>query len=34
MSEDYKEVRRALGAELPFAATARTAEILEKLVEL
>jgi hypothetical protein len=34
MSEDYKEVRRALGAELPFSATVRTADILEELVEL
>lgn len=32
MSEDYKEVRRALGAELPFSATARTATILEELI--
>ena len=30
--ENYIEVRRALGAELPFSATARTATILEELV--
>ncbi len=32
MSEDYKEVRGALGAELPFSATARSATILEEML--
>jgi len=33
MSEDYQEVRRALGAQLPLTATARTAEILEEMLK-
>jgi lipid A disaccharide synthetase len=29
---DYQEVRKALGAELPFSATERTSEILEEML--
>jgi lipid-A-disaccharide synthase len=32
MSEDYQEIRRALGADLPQGATTRTAQILEELL--
>ena len=32
MREDYRQVRRALGAELPQSATARTAQIIEEMV--
>ncbi|MEO6907846.1 MAG: hypothetical protein ABI210_08140 [Abditibacteriaceae bacterium] len=33
MKEDYARVRRALGSELPFAATERTVQILEEMLE-
>jgi lipid-A-disaccharide synthase len=33
MKEDYAEVRRALGSELPFSATERTVQMLEEMLE-